>query len=160
MTSSEQQAMDVALMRRALELATRGPAADANPRVGCVVTDRLGQVVGEGWHRGAGTAHAEVDALARVGEAARGGTAYVTLEPCNHTGRTQPCSAALYAAGLARVVYAQSDPNPHAAGGADALRADGVPLEGGLQADEASALKRSRAHLVTNGRDGTHVWRC
>ena len=152
MTSSEQQAVDLALMRRALELATRGPDADANPRVGCVITDRLGRVVGEGWHRGAGTAHAEVDALARAGEAARGGTAYVTLEPCNHTGRTQPCSAALYAAGLARVVYAQSDPNPHAAGGADALRADGVAVEAGLLADEASALNRSWAHLVTTGR--------
>lgn len=152
MTSSEQQAMDVALMRRALELAARGPAADANPRVGCVITDRFGQVVGEGWHRGAGTAHAEVDALAQAGEAASGGTAYVTLEPCNHTGRTQPCSTALYAAGLARVVHAQSDPNPHAAGGADALRADGVAVEGGLLADEASSLNRSWAHLVTTGR--------
>ena len=70
-------------------------------------------------------------------EAARGGTAYVTLEPCNHTGRTQPCSTALYAAGLARVVYAQSDPNPHAAGGAAACAPHGVAVEGGLLADEA-----------------------
>jgi diaminohydroxyphosphoribosylaminopyrimidine deaminase/5-amino-6-(5-phosphoribosylamino)uracil reductase len=152
MTTSEQQAIDGAHMRRALELALQGPAADPNPRVGCVVTDPAGLVVGEGWHRGAGTAHAEVDALSGAGERARGGTAYVTLEPCNHTGRTQPCSAALYAAGLARVVYAQSDPNPHAAGGADALRAQGVRVEGGLLADDALALNRTWSHLVATGR--------
>ena len=79
-----------ALMQRAIDAARLGPQADPNPRVGCVVTDAAGRVVGVGHHRGAGTAHAEVDALAQAGEAARGGTAHVTLEPCNHTGRTGP----------------------------------------------------------------------
>ncbi|MFC6240871.1 bifunctional diaminohydroxyphosphoribosylaminopyrimidine deaminase/5-amino-6-(5-phosphoribosylamino)uracil reductase RibD [Knoellia sp. 3-2P3] len=152
METTAAQATDLAHMRRALELAARGPAADANPRVGCVVTDVDGEVVGEGWHRGAGTAHAEVDALGHAGERARGGTAYVTLEPCNHTGRTQPCSTALYAAGLARVVHAQSDPNPRAAGGADVLRGRGVTVEGGVLAEQAHALNRSWTHLVTTGR--------
>src|SRR3712207_6380797 len=104
------------LMRHALELARRGPVVDANPRVGAVVADSGGKVVGRGYHQGAGSPHAEVAALAEAGPAARGGTAVVTLEPCNHTGRTGPCSAALVAAGVARVVYAQADPNPQAAG--------------------------------------------
>jgi diaminohydroxyphosphoribosylaminopyrimidine deaminase/5-amino-6-(5-phosphoribosylamino)uracil reductase len=146
------QATDLAHLRRALALAAQGPAADANPRVGCVIVDAAGEVVGEGWHRGAGTAHAEVDALRHAGERARGGTAYVTLEPCNHTGRTQPCSAALYAAGLARVVFAQSDPNPRAAGGADVLRGHGLEVVGGVLADEARSLNRTWTHLVTTGR--------
>lgn len=152
MTSSEQQATDVALMRRALELAANGPEANANPRVGCVITAPDGSVVGEGWHDGAGTAHAEVDALGHTGERARGGTAYVTLEPCSHTGRTPPCSHALYAAGLARVVYAQSDPNPSASGGAEALRGNGIGVEGGVLADEAKTLNRTWAHRLTTGR--------
>jgi diaminohydroxyphosphoribosylaminopyrimidine deaminase / 5-amino-6-(5-phosphoribosylamino)uracil reductase len=151
-TTERHSATDVALMRRALELAANGPEANANPRVGCVVVDPGGTVVGEGWHRGAGTAHAEADALGRAGERARGGTAYVTLEPCNHTGRTQPCSQALYAAGLARVVYAQSDPNPAAAGGAGILREHRVDVLGGLLADEAAALNRTWTHLVSTGR--------
>ncbi|TQJ51040.1 bifunctional diaminohydroxyphosphoribosylaminopyrimidine deaminase/5-amino-6-(5-phosphoribosylamino)uracil reductase RibD [Phycicoccus sp. SLBN-51] len=150
--TTDQQATDIAHLRRALELAAQGPVADPNPRVGCVVTDAAGEVVGEGWHRGAGTAHAEIDALAQAGDRARGGTAYVTLEPCNHTGRTQPCSDALYAAGLARVVHAQSDPNPRAAGGAEVLRGKGVEVTGGVLADEAQALNRSWTHLVTTGR--------
>ncbi|HEU5319849.1 MAG TPA: bifunctional diaminohydroxyphosphoribosylaminopyrimidine deaminase/5-amino-6-(5-phosphoribosylamino)uracil reductase RibD, partial [Methylomirabilota bacterium] len=107
---------------------------------------------GEGWHRGAGTAHAEVAALAQAGERAHGGTAYVTLEPCNHTGRTQPCSTALYAAGLARVVYAQSDPNPLAAGGAEVLSGQGIAVDAGVLAGEAAALNRTWTHLVTTGR--------
>ena len=94
---------DTVLVRRALELAVLGPMADPNPRVGAVIVDRDGAVVGEGHHRGAGTPHAEVDALARAGERARGGTAYVSLEPCNHTGRTGPCARALLDAGVARV---------------------------------------------------------
>jgi diaminohydroxyphosphoribosylaminopyrimidine deaminase/5-amino-6-(5-phosphoribosylamino)uracil reductase len=143
---------DHAMMRRALDLAAQGPAADANPRVGCVLTGADGTVVGQGWHRGAGTAHAEVDALDSAGGRARGGTAYVTLEPCNHTGRTQPCTQALYAAGLARVVHAQSDPNPRAAGGADWLREHGVAVEGGLLGHEATRLNRSWSHLMMHGR--------
>src|SRR6476659_10207659 len=81
-------------MRRALELAARGPVADPNPRVGAVVLDAAGEVVGEGWHHGAGTPHAEVEALRAAGDRAAGGTAVVSLEPCNHTGRTGPCSRA------------------------------------------------------------------
>src|SRR5690349_9597632 len=97
------------LMRRALALAARGPEADPNPRVGCVLVTDDGEVVAEGWHRGAGTPHAEAAALAAAGERAAGTTAYVTLEPCNHTGRTPPCAQALYAAGVRRVVHAQYD---------------------------------------------------
>lgn len=115
-------------MQRALDAARLGPEADPNPRVGCVVTDDAGRVVGVGHHRGAGTAHAEVDALAQAGAAARGGTAHVTLEPCAHTGRTGPCTEALLAAGVARVVYAVADPDPAAAGGAARLAAAGVDV--------------------------------
>lgn len=143
---------DAAHMRRALELAARGPAADPNPRVGCVVTDASGVVVGAGWHRGAGTPHAEVDALRSAGAAAAGGTAYVTLEPCNHTGRTQPCSLALVDVGVARVVFAQTDPNRAAAGGAAVLSQRGIEVAGGLLADEAAALNRTWSHLMISGR--------
>jgi diaminohydroxyphosphoribosylaminopyrimidine deaminase / 5-amino-6-(5-phosphoribosylamino)uracil reductase len=129
------------LMRRALELAARGPATGPNPRVGCVIVDRTGTVIAEGWHRGAGTPHAEVDALSRLAAgAARGATAVVTLEPCNHTGRTGPCSVALIKAGLARVVYAVADPGPAAAGGADRLRAEGIAVVGGVLDDTVSAF--------------------
>jgi diaminohydroxyphosphoribosylaminopyrimidine deaminase/5-amino-6-(5-phosphoribosylamino)uracil reductase len=130
-----------AAMRRALELAV-SPDAPLwpNPRVGCVLVAPDGTTVAEGHHRGAGTPHAEADALARAGAAARGTTAVVTLEPCDHTGRTGPCSEALIAAGVRRVVFAQSDPNPVAAGGAQRLRAAGVDVAGGLLADEARAL--------------------
>jgi diaminohydroxyphosphoribosylaminopyrimidine deaminase/5-amino-6-(5-phosphoribosylamino)uracil reductase len=140
------------LMRRALALAARGPEADPNPRVGCVLVTDDGEVVAEGWHRGAGTPHAEAAALAAAGERAVGTTAYVTLEPCNHTGRTPPCAQALYAAGVRRVVHAQSDPNPVAAGGADWLRERGVEVVGGVLAQEAEALNRTWTHLVRTGR--------
>jgi diaminohydroxyphosphoribosylaminopyrimidine deaminase/5-amino-6-(5-phosphoribosylamino)uracil reductase len=139
-------------MRRALELAARGPEADPNPRVGCVLVDDDGGVVAEGWHRGAGTPHAEAAALAAAGERAAGTTAYVSLEPCAHTGRTPPCAHALYAAGVRRVVHAQPDPNPVAAGGADWLREQGVEVVGGVLADEAEALNRTWTHLVRTGR--------
>ncbi|PJI85594.1 bifunctional diaminohydroxyphosphoribosylaminopyrimidine deaminase/5-amino-6-(5-phosphoribosylamino)uracil reductase RibD [Luteimicrobium subarcticum] len=129
---------------RAVALAARGPAHGPNPRVGCVLLaptdsrvsrDGTGStpsrvVLAEGYHRGAGTPHAEADALARAREAGvdvRGATAVVTLEPCNHTGRTGPCSVALADAGVAEVVYAVADPNPTAAGGAAYLRSRGVP---------------------------------
>lgn len=128
-------------MRRALELAERGPARGVNPRVGCVILDADGRTLAEGWHRGAGTPHAEVDALERLApDAARGATAIVTLEPCNHTGRTGPCSEALVAAGIARVVYAVDDPGDHSSGGAGTLRDAGVEVEGGLLADEVEAF--------------------
>ncbi|WP_241985513.1 MULTISPECIES: bifunctional diaminohydroxyphosphoribosylaminopyrimidine deaminase/5-amino-6-(5-phosphoribosylamino)uracil reductase RibD [Cryobacterium] len=131
------QATLEAVMRRALELAANGPATGPNPRVGCVLLDASGQFLAEGWHRGAGTPHAEVDALARLSAgAARGATAVVTLEPCNHTGRTGPCALALIDAGVARVVYAVADPGPVSGGGADRLRSHGVDVVGGLLADE------------------------
>ena len=140
-------------MRRALGLAASpGVPHGPNPRVGCVLLDSDGAIVADGHHRGIGTAHAEVDALRRAGDAARGGTAVVTLEPCNHTGRTGPCAGALVAAGVARVVFAQTDPNPVAAGGAATLRAAGVEVEGGLLADEAEALNVAWTFAVTHGR--------
>ncbi len=105
---------------RALELAARGPEG-VNPRVGCVLLGLDGAVVGEGWHRGAGTAHAEVAALQAAGRRARHATALVTLEPCDHVGRTGRCTQALSAAGVERVLYGSPDPNPVAGGGASAL---------------------------------------
>jgi diaminohydroxyphosphoribosylaminopyrimidine deaminase/5-amino-6-(5-phosphoribosylamino)uracil reductase len=139
-------------MARAVEVAHNGMyTADPNPHVGCVLV-RDGKVVGEGWHARAGGPHAEPAALAAAGAAARGATAYVTLEPCNHTGRTGPCSEALIAAGVARVVFAVRDPNPKAAGGVERLRAAGIEVEEGLMADAAEALypgflKRQRTGL-------------
>ena len=140
-------------MKRALILAVspdvpRGP----NPRVGCVLLAPDGEIVGEGHHRGAGTEHAEVDALAKAGDAARGATAVVTLEPCDHSGRTGPCTQALIGAGVARVVYAQTDPNPVAAGGAAVLRAAGLDVEGGLFAAQAMALNETWTFAVAEGR--------
>jgi diaminohydroxyphosphoribosylaminopyrimidine deaminase/5-amino-6-(5-phosphoribosylamino)uracil reductase len=130
-------------MRRALELAARGPSRGANPQVGCVLLRPDGSTAAEGWHRGAGTAHAEVDALARLdGEGAEGLTAVVTLEPCDHTGRTGPCSVALIAAGVARVVYAVDDPGDESSGGGARLLEAGVAVEGGVLVDEATELVR------------------
>ncbi|WP_285041473.1 bifunctional diaminohydroxyphosphoribosylaminopyrimidine deaminase/5-amino-6-(5-phosphoribosylamino)uracil reductase RibD [Plantibacter sp. LMC-P-059a] len=135
-TSRERQAM-----LRALELAANGPARGVNPRVGCVILDADGTVVAEGWHRGAGTAHAEVDALSRLAPgAARGTTAVVTLEPCNHTGRTGPCAVALIEAGVERVVFAVDDPGHHSGGGAERLRTAGVTVVSGVLAHEAEAF--------------------
>ncbi|MFD7432084.1 bifunctional diaminohydroxyphosphoribosylaminopyrimidine deaminase/5-amino-6-(5-phosphoribosylamino)uracil reductase RibD [Streptomyces sp. NPDC059818] len=131
-------AADITAMRRAIALAARGLGSTSpNPVVGCVVLDAAGRPVGEGFHQRAGGPHAEIHALRAAGEKARGGTAYVTLEPCNHTGRTGPCAQALIEAGLARVVYAVGDPDPQATGGADTLRAAGVKAEQGLLAEEA-----------------------
>ncbi|MFD7664240.1 bifunctional diaminohydroxyphosphoribosylaminopyrimidine deaminase/5-amino-6-(5-phosphoribosylamino)uracil reductase RibD [Streptomyces sp. NPDC059788] len=129
-----------AAMRRAIQLAARGLGhTSPNPVVGCVVLDAAGHVVGEGWHERAGGPHAEVNALREAGERARGGSAFVTLEPCNHTGRTGPCAQALVEAGVARVHYAVPDPTPTATGGAATLAAAGLEVEGGLLADEAAA---------------------
>ncbi|HCB06909.1 MAG TPA: bifunctional diaminohydroxyphosphoribosylaminopyrimidine deaminase/5-amino-6-(5-phosphoribosylamino)uracil reductase RibD [Nocardioides bacterium] len=140
-------------MRRALELAsTPGVPLGPNPRVGCVLLDESGATVAEGYHRGAGTPHAEADALARAGERARGTTAVVTLEPCAHTGRTGPCAVALREAGVRRVVFAQGDPNPVAAGGGALLRAGGVEVEQGLLVDEARALNEVWTFAVEHGR--------
>ena len=143
---------DLTWMRRALHLAASGPWPDPNPRVGCVIVGTDGAVVAEGHHHGAGTPHAEIEALRVAGTRARGSTAYVTLEPCAHTGRTGPCADALVAAGVARVVFAQSDPNPDASGGAERLHAAGVDVIGGVLADEAAALNVRWARGVTLGR--------
>lgn len=128
-------------MARALELAARGLATtDPNPRVGCVIA-RDARVLAEGWHERAGGPHAEAMALASLGGSAPGATAYVTLEPCCHFGRTPPCAEALVAAGVRRVVYAVRDPNPRVnGGGAARLAAGGVEVVGGVMEHEARAL--------------------
>ncbi|WP_328348440.1 bifunctional diaminohydroxyphosphoribosylaminopyrimidine deaminase/5-amino-6-(5-phosphoribosylamino)uracil reductase RibD [Micromonospora sp. NBC_00421] len=164
-------------MRRAVELGARGLGTTSpNPVVGCVLLDADGVVVGEGFHAYTGGPHAEIVALAQAGERARGGTAVVTLEPCDHTGRTGPCSHALIRAGLARVVIAVPDPNPVASGGAATLRAAGVRVEFGVRADEAEAgniawltsMRRGWPYLIwkyaatLDGRsaavDGSSMW--
>lgn len=127
-------------MRRALALGERGLfTTSPNPRVGAVVV-RDGAIVGEGWHERPGQAHAEVNAFRDAGEKARGATIYVTLEPCNHFGKTPPCVDACLAAGVARVVAAMRDPNPIASGGAERLRAAGIRVDFGLLESEAREL--------------------
>jgi diaminohydroxyphosphoribosylaminopyrimidine deaminase/5-amino-6-(5-phosphoribosylamino)uracil reductase len=128
-------------MARALELAARGlTTTQPNPRVGCVIA-RDGRIVGEGWHERAGEAHAEVRALAAAGTAAAGASAYVTLEPCSHFGRTPPCADALVNARIARVIFAIEDPDPRVGGsGALRLRQAGIEVESGLLAAEAQEL--------------------
>ncbi|HLR94491.1 MAG TPA: bifunctional diaminohydroxyphosphoribosylaminopyrimidine deaminase/5-amino-6-(5-phosphoribosylamino)uracil reductase RibD [Jiangellaceae bacterium] len=130
---------EVTAMRRAIAHARRGSlTTPPNPDVGCIVLDSDGQIAGEGYHERAGQPHAEVHALSAAGDRARGGTAVVSLEPCNHTGRTEPCVQALVGAGVARVVYAVADPDPVAAGGGAALRSHGVDVEGSVLEAEAS----------------------
>src|SRR6266540_1438012 len=140
-------------MRRAVALAARGRrSASPRPVVGCVVLGAGGEVAGEGFFERGGEPHAEVNALRQAGELARGGTAVVTLEPCNHHGRTPPCSQALVAAGVARVVYAVADPNPVAAGGARTLRAAGVEVEGGVLEAEATLANEAWLTAMRLGR--------
>ncbi|MFG2062847.1 bifunctional diaminohydroxyphosphoribosylaminopyrimidine deaminase/5-amino-6-(5-phosphoribosylamino)uracil reductase RibD [Micromonospora sp. NPDC048871] len=164
-------------MRRAIELAARGLGTTSpNPVVGCVLLDADGEVVGEGFHAYAGGPHAEIVALAQAGDRAKGGTAVVTLEPCDHTGRTGPCSNALVQAQVARVVIAVPDPTPVAAGGAATLRAAGVRVDLGVRAAEAeqgniawlTAMRRGWPYVIwkyaatLDGRsaaaDGTSMW--
>lgn len=144
---------DIALMRRALALAELGRfSTSPNPRVGCVIAHG-GQIVGEGFHVRAGEPHAEVHALRQAGEMARGATAYVSLEPCAHHGRTPPCADALLTAGVARVVAAMRDPNPAVAGkGLARLRAAGLQVACGLLEDEARALNRGFLSRIERGR--------
>jgi diaminohydroxyphosphoribosylaminopyrimidine deaminase / 5-amino-6-(5-phosphoribosylamino)uracil reductase len=166
---------NVEAMARAVELASRGRRTAPNPVVGAVVLDASGRVAGEGWHEQAGGPHAEVIALAQAGERARGGTMVVTLEPCHHTGRTAPCTAAVIDAGIRRVLFAVPDPTD-AGGGAAALTEAGLEARAGLLAGEATqgnlrwltAVRRQRPWVVwkvaatLDGRvaaaDGTSRW--
>ncbi len=146
-------ATDLEMMARAIELARRGEYTTMpNPRVGCVLC-RDGEIIGEGWHQRAGGPHAEVHALTAAGDKATGATAYVTLEPCSHHGRTPPCADALIAAGVSRVVYGMIDPNPQVAGaGIHRLQQAGIEVDGPLLQEQAQALnpgfsKRQREGL-------------
>jgi diaminohydroxyphosphoribosylaminopyrimidine deaminase/5-amino-6-(5-phosphoribosylamino)uracil reductase len=149
---------DTHWMQRALELARRGiGVASPNPAVGCVILDRAGQVVGEGWHEYDLCDHAEIVALneakQHAGDRLKGGTAYITLEPCNHTGRTGPCTQALIAAGLARVVAATGDPNPKVNGhGMDALHAAGLQTTIGVCETEARRINEGFARWIQHKR--------
>lgn len=145
-------AVDHGMMARALQLAERALwTTSPNPRVGCVIV-RDGVIVGEGWHEKAGEPHAEVHALRAAGELARGATAYVTLEPCSHYGRTPPCAEALIAAGVSRVVAAMRDPNPLVAGkGLAMLEAAGIETACGLLENEARELNIGFVSRMTRG---------
>lgn len=145
---------EAAVMGRALELARRGEGSvEPNPQVGAIVLSTDGTVLGEGWHARYGGPHAEVVALAAAGEAARGGTLLVTLEPCCHHGKTPPCTDAVIAAGIARVVVAARDPFPAVdGGGIAALRAAGIEVETGLRAAEAERLTAPFRRLIAAGR--------
>lgn len=174
------QAYDEA-MHRALVLAENGPAWGVNPQVGAVILDAKNRVIGEGWHRGSGTPHAEVVALeaalnASGGKLPSGCTAVVTLEPCNHTGKTGPCAQALISAGIERVVYGSTDPGQTSAGGAETLRNAGIETYASLlveQTDElirpwATAMRLGRPHVIvkwatsldgrTAANDGSSKW--
>ena len=146
-------AIDNAHMARALELAARGLyTAHPNPRVGCVLV-RDDVVIGEGFHRRAGESHAEIEALRSVGGSARDSTAYVSLEPCCHHGRTPPCTEALIAAGIKRVIAAMADPNPRVAGqGLRALETAGIKTGVGLLEAEARSLNRGFVARMSRGR--------
>jgi diaminohydroxyphosphoribosylaminopyrimidine deaminase/5-amino-6-(5-phosphoribosylamino)uracil reductase len=140
------------MMRRALALAEKGLyTATPNPRVGCVLAHGE-RIVGEGWHERAGGPHAEANALVQASAGARGSTAYVSLEPCNHHGKTPPCAEALVKAGVVRVVAAMRDPNPGSKRGGDALIAAGVPFEFGLMEEEARELNIGFVSRMTRGR--------
>ena len=149
---------DRSAMARALELAARGlETTHPNPRVGCVIAQGE-EIVGEGWHERAGEPHAEVNALRAAGPRAAGATAYVTLEPCSHHGRTPPCVDALIAARVARVVFALEDPNPRVSGrGAQALRQAGVSVESGVLAAEAAAINPGFLARMRSGRPWVRV---
>jgi diaminohydroxyphosphoribosylaminopyrimidine deaminase/5-amino-6-(5-phosphoribosylamino)uracil reductase len=139
-------------MRRALELAQMGWGQTApNPMVGAVVV-RNGEIVGEGYHTRFGAAHAEIEALRAAGDRAEGATVYVTLEPCAHVGKTPPCTNALLAARVARVVIAARDPNPTAAGGAELLRAGGIEVTSGVVESEARELNAPFFHAFAEKR--------
>ncbi len=130
-----------AAMRRAIVLAGNGPHYGVNPQVGCVVLDADGNTIAEGWHRGSGTAHAEIDALSQLTpEQAQGSTFVVTLEPCNHTGKTGPCAEALINSNVGRVVYAATDPGNASSGGGKRLTSAGIEVVGGVLEDDVEEL--------------------
>jgi len=165
-------------MARAVELSLQGPEYGPNPRVGCVIVDSRGDAIGEGFHGGAGSAHAEVEAIADAagrGNATEGATAYVTLEPCRHVGRTGPCVDALTEARIARVVYAVPDPGDESGGGADVLKSRGIeailePTPAAREVNERflHALAMGRPYVIlkfactldgrTSAADGTSFW--
>jgi len=146
------RARDEQFMSLALNLAEKGVGrTHPNPTVGAVVVSN-GEVVGSGWHEGPGHSHAEVVALENAGSQARGATLYVTLEPCAGSGKTPPCTNAILRAGIWRVVYASSDPNPKMAGGGEVLKSHGVEVEGGVLAGEADAINRPFFHYYRLGR--------
>jgi diaminohydroxyphosphoribosylaminopyrimidine deaminase/5-amino-6-(5-phosphoribosylamino)uracil reductase len=149
----DQPDLDLWHMRRALELAVRGEGlVEPNPMVGCVIA-RGAEIIGEGWHRRFGQPHAEVEALGMAGDRAAGATLYVTLEPCCHVGKTPPCTRAVLAAGVRRVVVAQPDPFPQVQGGGIAeLRAAGVAVDVGLLVADAHRLNAPYLKLVETGR--------
>lgn len=126
-------------MRRAMELSLLGPTYGGNPQVGAVILDKDLNIIAEGFHKGAGTNHAEVDALSKLSSVPEGATAVVTLEPCNHTGRTGPCTEALIKAGIQRVVYGASDPGEASSGGASTLEAAGIEVFFGVFEPEIKA---------------------
>lgn len=143
---------DLIFMKRALELSKRGQCLTCpNPMVGAVIV-KNGQIIGEGWHHGPGLPHAEIEALKNCRTEPKGATMYVTLEPCNHYGRTPPCSEAIIKAGIGEVVYAISDPNPVAGGGAEQLKRAGIKIRSGLCKKEALELNRKFFHFCLTGR--------
>ena len=148
---------EIAAMQRAITISALGLGSTSpNPPVACVILDRDGTPVGEGYHRRKGEAHAEVNALSAAGPTATGGTAVVTLEPCNHYGRTPPCHQALLDAGIVRVLIAVLDPTSRGEGGATRLREAGVEVEIGLLADEALVVLGVWLDALTSGRPRVH----
>lgn len=142
----------LAAMRRANAIARLGLGRVApNPIVGALILDSNGEVIAEGFHERAGSDHAEIVALKRAGAAARGATLVVTLEPCNHLGKTPPCSEAIIAAGISRTIFAVSDPNQIAAGGETRLRSAGIVVESGILADEVSFTNRAWLKKIATG---------
>jgi diaminohydroxyphosphoribosylaminopyrimidine deaminase/5-amino-6-(5-phosphoribosylamino)uracil reductase len=150
---SSWNAVDTQMMQRAIDLARNGEGfVEPNPMVGCVIV-KEGEVVGEGWHQRFGGPHAEVEALRAAGERARGGTMYVSLEPCCHQGKTPPCTEAIISAGIARVVTAMPDPFPQVSGGGfSRLRDAGIAVEAGLQETEARELNAPYLKLLSTAR--------
>ncbi len=152
MVEADQLKQDQRWMKRAIQLAKKGMGTThPNPRVGAVVVNH-GVMVGEGWHERAGEPHAEIHALEKAGHKARGGTIYITMEPCSSRGKTPPCTDAILRAGIWRVVFASSDPNPDMAGGGKLLAAQNVEVSGGLLAEEADKLNEPFFHYIKTGR--------